>query len=1690
MDDSDNLKALEGLYQDLRHLTESYIPQIDGLIQRLSLELDIRVEEFKKLLDKPHKSDRSRETLKSGTVTIDDEAYTVNDEFKQETIKVADTLDLDEIEAVRLLLLSQAEVQELDRPIVTTAVLRFHQRRLYLLECLRLILKQSHDPEVNEKYAANFGEYVREVLGIQENRVANGYAYWQKCLASMGDIERWLQQVADRMAAQALVENTGDGDKEMFELQRITLTRQHESLAAICTYLIKAGYSSIDNFRGMLGTLKKLDRHDVVLVHYIPIITCSINQLVSSERSSSLEDARALHQTIVSGASEGSGLRYLHAAITVWWLAEYSGRYVDYQPGAGPNGVNLDAEAEGRSKLFMDALKDNAFHFMLSVSRDVKPTKWYDPAKARLNSFLTEDVPTLPENTVPPSTFFQELFSEQMQSFVDAFITNMPDTLRRLKTEEDDQRRLLHSRFQRGGPEQDLHLERFLVIISYAFADSPDAASSFWQDTDGNLYGFLQWAAKRQTTPRVAAFCEMLRSLAEDESCANSAHRFLLEEGATAAGRVRRTSSLSYAHILDELEYYANNLREKGTASQATGHHPSHQTGDDQIVEAETDMMLECHLGLVAHLCRQSEEARVWYLSQTRFPPEELLQLCTLTVHGRIRACAFSVLSAVLSDHDNATASRLWEALEKWVQSGALPTGVKPSGVVPKRGLNNFSDKEPFKTMGEGFEDSNAFIGLLTALVSSYNQGVVLYALPFPDGLGSAQRNPGLEPYIDFALGTVFAQLSNVLRVDKLQQRILRWQCLNFTSICLQMFNEDLIAFVNQTPLDINPAVHASTLISYIQLHPFARIMEWLFNDKVLSTLFDTAHQDAAEVSDSDSDSALLMSLTKAIEVIDLVMSRQSTYLTLVRPAVKSQNLIDRKVVANSALASFEDAVLNNLQVIVDLGLYCGTGHEQLTLISLKLLEKFSASRKLVVSPTAGFGRQSDRSKIIGIMEKDGEAERVARSLISKMQFDDREFEAKTESPGYAIKMNILDFLNTCLEAVPNRPTIAHLLLGFSCGVSTIDVPDGGLFESGASLFHAILRLSLEYPEVIDDSYTSWSSTLKQKCTDILVKLWRSPISSGFVMAELRNNDYFTIQALKQVIVDAQTQWDGLPISDPDFIFSDGASAYKNFLHQRTAFYEYAAMELRLSHENGMSTLKARIQSALLGVAVLQDGQQWQIPSIFELFDFMELNFEDGSNLQPDLRLLNIANFESCRKPGSEASYDLASVSQRIAMDLVDLRSRGALLSENEEAAFQGEENTVMIFLRGRNHSADVAVSLVQTLKAWVQLMTVVLRTCEFDATTKTSFILQALQITLPKLQMAYAGDDGVKALQLADLASTLLGNIDFKAAPLVDTQVGDMTNDTLSALFRAGLDGIISKVSNAELNEICYQICYRYLRGIALNIKEPAKSKVQGSINASFNGSLALVPSTSKGSPVRAHNLRMVKSLGSQLINRVCDDTAAGQSTCRISALLFLDALVALADKEDSKYVIEAFIRYHYIDLLVDSIKSIPAELDAATAGGSSALVSFYDAILALLLRISQTKLGAAQVQNAGLFAAIRESCVFSTDPDVGLDFDNPNALKLFYDLMLSLLRVINVVIITRGPQNQQTRQLARQFVAENRSSIVGVFKRHARIGGRGKDGLDLEELVDQFTVLISATGFLESEEAPRANGPLKVFS
>ncbi|TAQ88371.1 hypothetical protein B7494_g3314 [Chlorociboria aeruginascens] len=1639
-----SLEDLQALHKDLVALCESRFVNLE----RLETEIEAHITAFKNLLRKNPRNEQSRQKLASGKIEALGQEYEINTEFQQNVLQLADEVDLDELEAAQICLESQDYAAASGRSILDSSVIRFHQRRKYLLHSLRLILQLAGDVDQEEGIRDAFAEVVTTITRPPSLRPStNSNVFVSQCLQNMKDVKNSLQNLAEKSNSASVLGHGQELDvSKMIEYQRVSLVNEHESLGVIVSHLVKANYSVIEDFESMVNILRKADKYDNLLLHYFPALGAFISRFGAVDGGGSMEDARSLNDNFIIKADQGPWiLGYVHAAFRAWWLAEYSGWYGENYDGSIPN-VDLNQESTQRSKQFTEALKDGAFDFILSLSADVKPLEWYDPARHALRQWLQRKAPALLPDSISFSDFFQGALMDQLETFIENFITNLPDVLRKLRIDEDEQRQLSQKL------EHDLDLERFIVIISYAFDGRPKAAfEGIWNVPDGALVGFMHWASRRASTPLVSAFCEMLQALAGDETCATAAHEFLLDEGSPVAGKMRRSHALTWNQIFKELTFFCAKIRDQPALPQSQGFRAGKQNSGHTETEPESEIMLESYLRLITRLCMESSVARQFLAQHPTFHLTELLfQLASSSILPRLRACAFTTLRSILSHKTKAAGEYLWAALDVWISDGYSPGShmLKTSPTAP---TSASSIKAMFQKFDSGFEEPNAFIQLLHALVLPYEEEVGLNdGLPFPEGLGASSRMPGIDPYIDFAIGQVFATRATDIS-DPVQLRLLRLTCLNFITACLDTFNEDLVIFANRSNVSIDAAISTSNLETYVRLHPFSRVMEWMFNEKVMDTLFSTIHQDIEEVGSAAPDSPLIMCILQGIHLVTMIIELQPTYLDIIRPLLKSQASNRRPLVSNAAFSSFEDGILNHLIIIPDLGLYCGSGHDELVIASLKLLGKLSSSPKLASTPSTGLGTRTDRNKAIAALESNNDSETISKYLLQEMGAS---IDQGPESSSYLIKLQILDTLKLCLQASPNHPTITHLLLGFQCSNDTLEIDPTSPLNNETSLFHTILALALQTPvETIENGAINiplWLISLKHKCQQLLRQLWRSSLSSDFALPEMRSKDSVFAMFINLIVIRPGILWDGIDLADPSFLSSSSTLCLAELLTERAVVFQYISAELRQVARSHLPSLKRRIVGTLLGSST--DGnKQIENASVFDLFDFMDLELS-ATNSRPILSWFGYIDLQACLEDHDDApsTHNITKVEELLALRRAELRQSGKIENPLDAAAVDSQAQELINFYIVDNQMKHLWASRLSVLSAWVQLILIMIESGDFDTADKTSFVLRALDVILPRLENNLGNIP--EATHLARLAKSLLFSLELDSKSFKAGDMGDLVSERLFYLFQVSLRAIVSLGSNATLKEIFYSICYRYLTGM---------SDVSGVLGH------------------RRHSTQTIKAAGDRLVDLICDDAHGGEQSSQIAALLLLGALVNLARIEKSKYVIDSLNRLNFTGILVNSIQTIAAELQQTPREAIDMQLANVNARLALLLQMSQTRQGATAVLNAGLFHSIKISGLFAADPDFGVDINAPDALTKHYLLLTAVMRVILAGIISRGPQNEATLTQGRVFLTENRLSILAVLKRSAGLGAKGDGQIEsIEELAETYLLCISVTGFLDFEE------------
>ncbi|KAI1355644.1 nucleoporin Nup186/Nup192/Nup205 [Xylaria sp. FL0043] len=1671
MADDRTMEAFQDLHRELELVAEALKEDREER-GRLALaqisespSLEVVAGDFQRLLEKPGRKKESRDAVLSGKVRVSDEEWTLNKDFQEIILQVADDLDLDEVETTRLALEAEDEEIRLGRSRKECTIIRFHQRRKYLLSCMLLLLELSKEEDdlltdQDGDDLGRLGQYVNHNI-LRANipgaaKVGHKTKFVPACAATLANIRAWLQKLAEQVNSAAILGRATDPEtREIYEFTHISLMQQHELLAVILCYAIRRNTADAADFTNFLLDFRRATRYDYSIVHLLPVLGAYITTFGSTEGSGSVEQARKLNK-IVCQQPEGTTvtLPFLDAAVKCWWIAEYSGWYMEDAAGSVLSDVDLDKEDIQRSKQFTEALKDGAFDFLLAVLLDVKTTEWQDTFQNKLRAWAQKRTPTLPSDTVPFSTQLQNRMMAEMGTFVDAFISNMPDVLRKLKIEEDEQRQAGQHQ------QQDIDLERFLLLIAYSYEGRPEEADAFWVDPESNLAGFLQWASRRTTTPLQTAFCEMLQCLSGDAEGATYAHEFLLDEG----HQLRRPSSITWAHILKELHYYIDKARAKPAAAQTVTLRGAKLDNERVESEVEVLMLQEAYLRLIAKLASHSETCRLYLL---QLPNDRLtvllMQAISSAVGHQIRAHAFRALSGLMARKSLMQNHAMWSMVEScftgYYISPAMSARVQASTAVLPTGSSLM--EALFQEMSPNFDDTTSFIQFLSVLTTFPDEvGILNDALPYAEDLGASTRTrPGIEPYIDFVLGHIFSMRVAECR-DITQQRVLRYHCLDFALVCIGSFNEDLIVFGNESSINVDSAIETKDLETYVSLHPFARVMEWMYDSKFMKGVLDTIHQDSSDIGKAPPDSPLILGVLRAVELLSKALELQATFLDVVRPIIKSQNRAQSRSsftpISNGAFASIEDGLMTSLTLIPDLGGYCGIGHPSVTMASLKLLEKISTSPRVISAWQSGPPGQLHRNKAIVALEEHDDAQAIVGAFTSELT-SPLDFNREADSPDYQIKVYILDFLYACLKATPDRPTIAHLLLGFHCSTKTLEIKPGSSFDQRSSLFHALLPIIIDVPSNSENRYmVQWLVRLKYKVMQIFKLLWSSPLSARLVLEELRENDFLFHILLQGLVTQQSSRWDGQEASGPDFLTSSAAQGFVDYLSMRAMALEYIAHELCSVAQGQMPALKRRIFDALGGQIVVEGMEPIAVPSVFEFHD--SLPQEDlFAAPPPQLTAFGDLDLRACLEEDDDSNsvYNLSKVREIILLRRKEGTCSGQLVLQQDAVLLDMEEETMLLYIVYLNRLTQTRAHSLKLLRAWTRLLMVMTDCNDFKGTNEVSFILQTLQAILPGLEM-YGSEKPGPALELARLAKVLLFKLDFTTMSSIDRNspaVESLISDKLSHLLQICLDAIAKWVPNQELRTIYYGLCYRYLTGLFDH----------------SDGALSGFQRTTK----------TIRSFGEKLLNVICDDAFGGDPRCQSAALVLLTILVQLGKKEGDDYVVEALNKLNFIGILVDSLRNVMQEWIEVDRNGNPDHQNYLNAKLVLLLQLCQTRQGAKHVLHANIFRTVDQSGLFAVDPELHVEPSDSKALERHYVLLVKVARIIGVAVVSRGSHNILQ---GRRFLADHRMLVMHVLKRSAGIGaGVGKMDPQLAErisdLAEAFMVMITATDFLEFE-------------
>jgi nuclear pore complex protein Nup205 len=361
------------------------------------------------------------------------------------------------------------------------------------------------------------------------------------------------------------------------------------------------------------------------------------------------------------------------------------------------------------------------------------------------------------------------------------------------------------------------------------------------------------------------------------------------------------------------------------------------------------------------------------------------------------------------------------------------------------------------------------------------------------------------------------------------------------------------------------------------------------------------------------------------------------------------------------------------------------------------------------------------------------------------------------------------------------------------------------------------------------------------------------------------------------------------------------------FLLYRSHLFAYAATEIRAAAKVGSPTLQAETLSTLLGDSVLDNGESIKTHSVFDLFDFADLEVAREFAL-PQLQLLGNISLDICAKRNEDSFvlYNTAELEELIQVEKAKIFTYGTPRPQDEEL-FNKEADDLKAIIHATNQSRQIQQNRYLALRSWAELVTTIVSCSVLDDSNRPTFILHSIQLILPKLEIAIEGDLP-EAIELARLAETLIGKLasDLSATP--GSQSGDVIDEKLHQLFQVSMRGITLATGNVSLREVLYGICSHYITRITT--------------------------SESVHAGLQRHSQQVIKTAGPGLVETICDDAYTGQEACRAAALLLLNCLAVLDSRTDC-VLAELISQSNYLSLFLDAVRSLPHELRNTPANG-----------------------------------------------------------------------------------------------------------------------------------------------------------
>ena len=1157
-------------------------------LPRLHLELERARPAFLSLLDVAPKNAKERESLEkgehrlqswtrageltmrraAGLFTFDGEQHRANQDFIDESLFLANTLNASESFCAALLRQGIAEQSRFGRPSAENGLLVFHHQRVALVKSLQAIWKGalSADPRITQSGLQNiFERETRELTNGKRAGFAGGntQGWVGKVLAAIDTSQEQAAALRVSIVQPLPLQNALSFQAPGTTKPKISIS--DEAIEARIQ-LLDAERNALGQLLFLIATARQLSKSDIL-------------SLATWLTKTTLQDGAAIYLTIAllaaldpsdEGAAESlyplySDRNFIHSFHTLVNAKEWSIpslratitlQWTLFIVSAVHSLPNFEADTEIYEEhveaMIAKAIEGGVWDFLgrkvLSYKWDAELSKIWggvEGAEREVGGIAVEG-------------WFQEYVTDQVEALVIGFVTSMTSVLRKLKNREEDILFSSHrggQRASRGGqderPTEIRHdLESLFLLIATIYRNSPDAGSKFWSDSPSSdpstsaltpgtsrLSAFLRWGAECRAQGMLRAYYEMIASLATGPQCAAYAFEFLAANGGLEQnpGYQGTAASISWSTLFGALDFYSQNLPMRPTES------GSNIEGVPGEIPPEEIMLLLSFVRVLRQVVAYSDVARATlYDNQRHRPIATLFNLLARPIRIELKASLLGALAAFSRPGGSfgvEVARRTWAALE---QSQILPTmqSAGRGGMVRRGGMSGggaggiLTELEEVEVPNQMFPGSTAFIDLLNSLVHTpdstgpLRRGAEIDAQTIPDNLGLPYRAPGIDPYVHFVVEDMLLKIGERDYIDPNERWSINAKCLTFVEKCLVSY--DLGSFLASAAIG---GAKSTVALGQLVVHPgFDVLLRLLSGSKLLESIFTIINAGLDALNENAASTPLFSScVLGCLRIVRRVLELQAPFLEVVLPSLAETkiSLSQSKLNLIKSVVTLEQHLLYAGDIVVQIALFvsCET-EDEIALLAIQILSIIADSPSFDVVDKFREGSRAKLNRLIGLLEASSETVRITQGFMRQLEGEVPESELEVGewsgtmggggSIRTAIRSAILDLLLKHTQPSRVGPNVAHLLLGLD--IHEIDDPNTP--DSRITCLHIVLELlALNVPSSDDDddyhvSLLSRHPSLSAQCYRLVRQLCLHEYTSDSLSRYLRNREkYFLLQS-------------------------------------------------------------------------------------------------------------------------------------------------------------------------------------------------------------------------------------------------------------------------------------------------------------------------------------------------------------------------------------------------------------------------------------------------------------------------------------------------------------------------------------------------------------------------------------------------